>query len=134
MPSIVEVVIRNGLLFAAREPEADFRRYPGVSLSLQLFQCRCNTFFARSDLEKAVEELSQMLEEEVEDETVKALRQRTVDKTVRHLRVHDAREELKEACASSCVLQVYVRGRHEILLKDTAAGLAEGRWEWNITL
>lgn len=37
-----------------------------------------------SDLEKAVEELSQMLEEEVEDESVMALRQRTVDKTVRH--------------------------------------------------
>lgn len=39
---------------------------------------------SRSDLEKAVEELSQMLEEEVEDDSVKALRLRTVDKTVRH--------------------------------------------------
>ncbi|TCD67993.1 hypothetical protein EIP91_011662 [Steccherinum ochraceum] len=64
----------------------------------------------QADLEKAVEELSQMLEEEIEDESVKALRLRTVDKTV------------------------YVRGRHEILLQDTAAGLAEGRWEWNVTL
>lgn len=35
-----------------------------------------------SDLEKAVEELSQMLEEDVEAETVKNLRQRMVDKTV----------------------------------------------------
>lgn len=37
----------------------------------------------RRDLEKAVEELSQMLEEDIETETVKALRQRMVDKTVR---------------------------------------------------
>ena len=50
-----------------------------------------------------------MLEEEVEDETVKALRQRTVDKTVRHSRVHDAREELTEACASSCTAGVCSR-------------------------
>ncbi|KAH8100277.1 hypothetical protein BXZ70DRAFT_1008298 [Cristinia sonorae] len=64
----------------------------------------------QADLEKAVEALSQMLEEEIEIENVKALRQRTVDK------------------------MVYVRGRHEILLKDTAAGLAEGRWEWNVTV
>ena len=27
-------------------------------------------------------------------------------------------------------IQVYVRGRHEILLQDTAEGLADGRWEW----
>ena len=60
----------------------------------------------RSDLEKAVEDLSQMLEEPVEAETVKSLRQRMVDKTV------------------------YVHQRREILLNDTAAGLAEGRWLW----
>ena len=39
--------------------------------------------YLRSDLEKAVEELSQMLEEPIETETVRALRQRMVDKTVR---------------------------------------------------
>lgn len=60
----------------------------------------------QADLEKAVEALSQMLEEPIEDETVKGLRQRMMDKTV------------------------YVKGRHEILLSDTAAGLLEGRWEW----
>lgn len=27
-------------------------------------------------------------------------------------------------------LQVYVQKRHEILLNDTAAQLAEGKWEW----
>lgn len=36
----------------------------------------------RRDLEKAVEELSQLLEEPVEEETVKILRQRMMDKTV----------------------------------------------------
>ncbi|KAI0333171.1 hypothetical protein GY45DRAFT_1432668 [Cubamyces sp. BRFM 1775] len=61
----------------------------------------------QADLEKAVEELSQLLEEPVEAESVKSLRQRMLDKTV------------------------YVRSRHEIVLRDTAEGLAEGRWEWN---
>lgn len=35
-----------------------------------------------SDLEKAVEQLSQMLGEEIQAETVKELRQRMIDKTV----------------------------------------------------
>ncbi|KAI0628773.1 hypothetical protein C8Q77DRAFT_1145356 [Trametes polyzona] len=61
----------------------------------------------QADLEKAVEDLSQLLEEPVEAESVKSLRQRMMDKTV------------------------YVRSRHEIVLRDTAEGLAEGRWEWN---
>ncbi|KAI0781474.1 hypothetical protein BD413DRAFT_505614 [Trametes elegans] len=61
----------------------------------------------QADLEKAVEDLSQLLEEPVEADTVKTLRQRMLDKTV------------------------YVRARHEIVLRDTADGLAEGRWEWN---
>ena len=43
-----------------------------------------NSQHGTSDLEKAVEELSQMLEEPVEPATVKALRQRMVDKTVCH--------------------------------------------------
>ncbi|CDO71887.1 hypothetical protein BN946_scf184940.g34 [Trametes cinnabarina] len=61
----------------------------------------------QADLEKAVEDLSQLLEEPVESGSVKSLRQRMVDKTV------------------------YVRARHETLLRDTADGLAEGRWEWS---
>ena len=35
------------------------------------------------DLEKAVEDLSQLLEEPVEKDTIKSLRQRMMDKTVR---------------------------------------------------
>ncbi|PCH38638.1 hypothetical protein WOLCODRAFT_136378 [Wolfiporia cocos MD-104 SS10] len=64
----------------------------------------------QADLEKAVEDLSQLLEDPVEKETTKVLRQRMMDKTV------------------------YVRGRHEIVLQDTAEGLAEGRWEWTMPL
>ncbi|KDQ59690.1 hypothetical protein JAAARDRAFT_68289 [Jaapia argillacea MUCL 33604] len=64
----------------------------------------------QADLEKAVEELSQMLEEPIEAETVKSLRQRMIDKTV------------------------YVQKRHEILRQDTANGLLEGTWEWTINL
>ncbi|EMD34340.1 hypothetical protein CERSUDRAFT_117213 [Gelatoporia subvermispora B] len=64
----------------------------------------------QADLEKAVEELSQLLEEPVEEDTVKALRQRMMDKTV------------------------YVRQRHEVVLHDTADGLAEGRWEWTVSI
>ncbi|CAL1703315.1 unnamed protein product [Somion occarium] len=60
----------------------------------------------QANLEAAVEELSQMLEEEIEEDTVKSLRQRMMDKTI------------------------YVHLRHDILLRDTAAGLLEGRWEW----
>ncbi|KAH9914447.1 uncharacterized protein B0H18DRAFT_1087780 [Fomitopsis serialis] len=64
----------------------------------------------QADLEKAVEDLSQLLEEPVEKDTIKGLRQRMMDKTV------------------------YVRVRHEMLLRDTAEGLAEGRWEFTIPL
>ncbi|KAL6308690.1 hypothetical protein BKA93DRAFT_866941 [Sparassis latifolia] len=64
----------------------------------------------QADLEKAVEDLSQMLEEPVEADTVKSLRQRMLDKTV------------------------YVQKRHEILMRDSAEGLTEGRWEWNTPL
>jgi len=64
----------------------------------------------QADLEKAVEDLSQLLDESIEEESVKSLRQRMLDKTV------------------------YVRMRHELVLRDTAEGLAEGRWEWNLPL
>jgi len=64
----------------------------------------------QANLEKAVEDLSQLLEEPIETETVKDLRKRMMDKTV------------------------YVQKRHEILLHDTAAQLAEGKWEWVMPL
>ncbi|KAI0345047.1 hypothetical protein BDW22DRAFT_990646 [Trametopsis cervina] len=60
----------------------------------------------QSDLEKAVEQLSEMLDEEVDAQTLKGLRERMINKTV------------------------YVRQRHEIMLRDTEEGLKEERWVW----
>ncbi|KAF9181745.1 hypothetical protein BGZ50_005345 [Haplosporangium sp. Z 11] len=58
------------------------------------------------DLEVAVEALSELLEKPIEREKIAELRQQVLDKTV------------------------YVAGRREILLEDTAKGLGEGRWEF----
>ncbi|KIY53604.1 hypothetical protein FISHEDRAFT_32987 [Fistulina hepatica ATCC 64428] len=60
------------------------------------------------DLEKAVEDLSELIEGPLEPENIATLRQQTTDKTV------------------------YVQKRNEIVLEDTAAGLIEGRWRWNV--
>ncbi|EIM81045.1 uncharacterized protein STEHIDRAFT_172092 [Stereum hirsutum FP-91666 SS1] len=59
------------------------------------------------DLEKAVEDLSELLENPIDAETIPTLRQKVTDKTV------------------------YVSKRNEILLEDTAAGYNEDRWKWN---
>ncbi|KAK3812183.1 MAG: hypothetical protein J3Q66DRAFT_349608 [Benniella sp.] len=58
------------------------------------------------DLEVAVEALSGLLEKPIEKEKIPELRQQVLDKTV------------------------YVAGRREVLLEDTAKGLSEGRWEF----
>ncbi|KAI0820095.1 hypothetical protein BC628DRAFT_1423278 [Trametes gibbosa] len=60
------------------------------------------------DLERAVEELSELIEAPVDPDTIMALRQKVTDKTV------------------------YVQKRNEIMLEDTAKGYLEGRWSWNI--
>ncbi|KAA1475137.1 hypothetical protein DENSPDRAFT_841885 [Dentipellis sp. KUC8613] len=60
------------------------------------------------DLERAVEDLSELLELPIEAETMTQLRQKVTDKTV------------------------YVQKRNEIMLEDTAAGYLEGRWSWNV--
>ncbi|KIL57297.1 hypothetical protein M378DRAFT_171898, partial [Amanita muscaria Koide BX008] len=62
------------------------------------------------DLEKAVEDLSELLETPVEPENITSLRQRVTDKTV------------------------YVQKRNEIVLEDTANGFQDGRWKWNMTV
>jgi len=64
----------------------------------------------QADLEKAVEQLSQLLDEPVEEETIKDLRQKVTDKTV------------------------YVQKRHEVVLDDVAKSLNEGTWDWTIAL
>lgn len=80
-----EVVLRHGVLFIIGQPEADFRRPTSVSFAAYTsVSSMLSALF--SDLEKAVEELSQLLEEQVETDTIKALRSRMVDKTVSCLR------------------------------------------------
>ncbi|KAH9859175.1 hypothetical protein C2E23DRAFT_716496 [Lenzites betulinus] len=62
------------------------------------------------DLERAVEELSELIEAPIDPETIMALRQKVTDKTV------------------------YVQKRNEIMLEDTAKGYLEGRWSWNMVV
>jgi len=62
----------------------------------------------QTDLERAVEQLSQLIDEPIEVSTIKELRQKVMDKTI------------------------YVKKRHEILSEDVATGLIEGKWEWNV--
>jgi ariadne-1 len=62
------------------------------------------------DLEKAVEDLSEMLESPIEAEHIPTLRQKVTDKTV------------------------YVQKRNEIMLEDTANGFQEDRWKWNVSV
>lgn len=64
----------------------------------------------QSDLELAVENLSELLEAPIEAESIAELRAKTQDKTV------------------------YVQKRHAAMLRDTLEGLAEDRWEWTITV
>ncbi|KAJ7090870.1 hypothetical protein B0H15DRAFT_778838 [Mycena belliarum] len=62
------------------------------------------------DLERAVEDLSELLESPIEPENIPTLRQKVTDKTV------------------------YVQKRNQIVLEDTADGFLEGRWAWNVTV
>ncbi|KAJ7213142.1 hypothetical protein GGX14DRAFT_620319 [Mycena pura] len=62
------------------------------------------------DLERAVEDLSELLESPIEPENIPSLRQKVTDKTV------------------------YVQKRNQIVLEDTADGFLEGRWQWNATV
>lgn len=80
-----------------------------------------------SDLEKAVEALSQMLQEDITPETVHSLRQRMIDKTVCFSLTTLRSNRL-------IILQTYVRKRREIVLEDSALGLQDGRWKWTISV
>ena len=84
----------------------DNQRYVSSSLLdiVHSFEAPC------SDLEKAVEDLSELLEQPIEAETIPALRQKVTDKSV------------------------YVQKRNEILLEDTAKGYLEERWKWNVAI
>jgi len=62
------------------------------------------------DLERAVEDLSELLEQPIEADGIALLRQKVTDKTV------------------------YVQKRNEIVLEDTANGFVDGRWKWNVSV
>ena len=62
------------------------------------------------DLEMAVEQLSELLEQPIEAEKIAELKQKVLDKTV------------------------YVGSRREVLLEDTAHGLLDGRWEFQVEI
>nr|GAT59280.1 predicted protein [Mycena chlorophos] len=62
------------------------------------------------DLERAVEELSELVEAPLDPETITSLRQKVTDKTV------------------------YVQKRNAIVLDDTAQGFLDGRWAWNVAV
>jgi ariadne-1 len=62
----------------------------------------------QADLEMAVESLSELCEKPVEIIQEQNLKQTILDKSV------------------------YVKSRQGVLLEDTARGLSEGRWEFNI--
>jgi len=60
------------------------------------------------DLERAVEDLSELLESPIDPDNIGSLRQKMTDRTV------------------------YVQKRNEIVLEDTAKGFLDGRWKWNV--
>lgn len=62
------------------------------------------------DLERAVEDLSELLEQPIEADGIAMLRQKVTDKTV------------------------YVQKRNEIVLEDTANGFVDGRWRFNVSV
>jgi ariadne-1 len=83
------------------------------------------------DLEKAVEDLSELLEQPIDAETIGALRQKVTDKTVS---VCSQLARARSDTDASAICQVYVQKRNEIVLDDSAKGYHEGRWSWNATV
>lgn len=81
----------------------------------------------QSDLEHAVEQLTELVEQPIEAEAIPRLKEEVINKTV----------SLHLLAILFCVLntdQVYVRNRNEIMLEDTAKGFLEGRWSWNVSV
>ena len=81
-------------------------------------------------MERAVEELSELIEQPLDPEVVPTLRQKVTDKTV-SVMIYRASDD---PVCSDGPLQVYVQKRNEIMLEDTAKGYLEGRWKWNVTV
>ena len=83
-----------------------------------------------SDLERAVEDLSELLESPIEPENIPKLRQEMTNKTVRRILL----PFLIDIQLMFILVKVYVRNRNEIMLADTAKGFLEGRWSWNVSV
>ena len=126
MPSDTQMELYDGVLPCTGQPETDIRRSASVSHTVSFLEDDLTRVFhyRYRNLEKAVEDLSQLLEEPIEAETVKDLRKRMMDKTVSRF------NRITKPWTNHDLSQVYVQKRHEILLNDTAAQLAEGKWEW----
>ena len=82
--------VRNGSLLSGRKSEADIRR-PSSVRHHYLVETFPNHVF--SDLEKAVEDLSQLIDASVEEETYKALREKVINKTVFRVTVCNSRAD-----------------------------------------
>ena len=74
--------VRDGILSAEGEPEGVVRGQSKVRRSACLINERTGTYYDTRDLEKAVEDLSELLEQPIDTETIGALRQKVTDKAV----------------------------------------------------
>jgi hypothetical protein len=85
VPSDTQMELHDGILPGTRQPETDIRRLASVGDAVHLLEHDLTRIFhcQYRNLEKAVEDLSQLLEEPIEADTVKDLRKRMMDKTVR---------------------------------------------------
>jgi len=85
VPTDTQMELYDGVLPCTRQPETDIRRPASVSHSAGFIEGDLTKIFRfrYRNLEKAVEDLSQLLEEPIEADTVKDLRKRMMDKTVR---------------------------------------------------
>ena len=74
--------VRNGILPTKGEREGNFRGQSKVRDSACPVNDRKGTNYSPRDLEKAVEDLSELLEQPIDTETIGALRQKVTDKAV----------------------------------------------------
>jgi hypothetical protein len=81
----LEVDVRYGILSTEGEREGNIRGQSKVRESFCLIRWTGADCSAR-DLEKAVEDLSELLEQPIDTETIGVLRQKVTDKTVSDLR------------------------------------------------
>lgn len=102
----------------------DNQRYVTI---IGVFDCWLTSRKTR-DLERAVEELSELIESPLDPDTIATLRQKVTDKTVSRWRCGVF------SPSHQFYFQVYVQKRNEIVLEDTAKGFQEGRWKWNCSV